>query len=366
MNVTTKHGTLKTGKRLAALGVALLLAAGLTACSGGANDGKAGPSASASESASASASAPAPSASAGASATAPPAGSGPSDPEADAALLKAFEEQAHSDMSAAELSGVLDDKLKQAQPETGDALVRTMLDYYDRSLPGIQAKFEPQNVQEALRKLDWPPTDDGIGKIGDEQVRTLVQEAVSGGYKLETAEGMFFPVVDYGKLKRADAHVTASMKDYIALLAVESDQKSASDGGLVIERSEVAARAAQAEAYVAKHPSSPERDRAEDLFATRYIPFLLMGLSNTPVFDYDTFKIDPEAKAAQQRAIADHPGTVTARLTQEFLDLMNKTGGAVYKKGSGGEQIDIPEVKSFYDGLENHARELLNEANPNK
>lgn len=91
-----------------------------------------------------------------------------------------------------------------------------------------------------------------------------------------------------------------------------------------------------------------------------------MGLDNTPVFDFDTFKIDTQVKAAIEKAISDYPGTVTAKLAQEYLAILDKTGGAVYKKGKNGEQIAIPEVKAYYDGLEAHARTLLDEANPNK
>ncbi|MDG0791642.1 hypothetical protein OMP38_12730 [Cohnella ginsengisoli] len=352
--------------RLPAYGLALLLTAGLAACTGGSNDDAADATASATASASSSAPTSSASPSAEASASASPSATPTSEQETDAALLEAFKEQAQSDLSAAELNKALDDKLTQALPETGDALLREMLAYYDRQLPNMQGKFEPEKVQQALQKLEWPPTDEQIGQIKDEQVRSLVQGAIDGGYKLETTEGFYFPVVDYGKLKRADAQVTAAMKDYIALLAVESDQKSASDGGLVIERSEVAARAAQAEAYVTAHPDTPERKQAENLFATRYVPYLLMGLDNTPVFDFETFKIDTQVKAALEKVITDYPGTVTSKLAQEFLAIVEKTGGAVYKKGKNGEQVAIPEVKAFYDGLEAHARQLLDEANSNK
>ncbi|SFB28014.1 hypothetical protein SAMN05216312_105205 [Cohnella sp. OV330] len=365
MGVTTKHAKRRTVLRLPAYGLVMLLAAGLAACTGGskndASDATASASSPQTSSASPSAS-PTPSPSASATAAASPT----SGQDADASLLEAFKEQAQSDLSAAELNKALDDKLAQASPETGDALLREMLAYYDRQLPNMQGKFEPEKVQQALQKLEWPPSAQQIGQIKDEQARALVQGAIDGGYKLETTEGFYFPVVDYGKLKRADTQVTAAMKDYLALLAVESDQKSASDGGLVIERSEVVARAAQAEAYVTAHPDAPERDQAETLFATRYIPFLLMGLDNTPVFDFDTFKLDSQVKTALEKAIADNPGTVTAKLAQEFLAIVEKTGGAVYKKGKNGEQVAIPEVKAFYDGLEAHARQLLDEANSNK
>ncbi|MDI4647213.1 hypothetical protein [Cohnella hashimotonis] len=349
------------------LGLALLLlSVGLAACSGGSNETAPDATATVTASAPAQSSSASPSAIASGSASPSPPASTPSGQHADAALIAAFKEQAQSDLSASELNKALDDKLAQASPETGDALVREMLAYYDRQLQDVQGKFEPEKVQQALQKLEWPPTEEQIGGIGDEQVRALVQDAMNGGYKLETTEGYYFPVVDYGKLKRADKQVTAAMKDYVALLAVESDQKSASDGGLVIELSEVASRAAQAEAYVAAHPDAPERGQAESLFATRYVPFLLMGLDNTPVFDFDTFKLDSQVKASLEKAVADYPGTVTAKLAQEFLAIVEKTGGAVYKKGKDGEQVAIPEVKAFYDGLEEHARQLLDEANPNK
>lgn len=225
MNMTTKEAKRNKVFRWPAYGLALLLAGGLAACSGGSNDGApasaTAPSSGPPQTSSASPSGP----------SASPAASPTSEAGNDAALLEAFKEQAQSDLSAAELNKALDDKLAQASPETGDALLREMLAYYDRSLPGMEKKLEAQNVQQALQKLEWPPTSDQIGQIKDEQARSLVQEAIDGGYKLETTEGFYFPVVDYGKLKRTDPRVTAVTKDYVALLAVESDQKSASDGG---------------------------------------------------------------------------------------------------------------------------------------
>jgi soluble cytochrome b562 len=343
----------RSKKTALALTSAAMLAALLAGCASDNSGGASSPSASASPTASAPAQAETASAS-------------PSPGEDNgAALLADFKAKVQAGAAASELGKLLDDSIPQVKPEIADEMIRELLAYYDAHLQDVEKTFEADAVQQNLQSLKWPFTDDQTAGIKDETARKAVEEAVAGGYKLETAEGFVFPVVDYGKLKRFDAHLSAEMKDYIALLAMESDAKTAADGGLVITWDELANRALAAEKYVKDYPESKERQEA----AKRYLQYmwdLLIGLDNTPVFEFETFKIDPKVKAEYEKVVAEHPDTVTAQMAQQFLDVLKKTGGAVFKKGKDGQQVDIPEVKAFRDGMQAKILERLGVANPNK
>lgn len=355
-------------KTLLSLASAAVLAGMLAGCngnngngSGNSNSNSASPSPSASSSSSATSS---PSASPTPSGPAPTQSSAPSQDKGDsAALLAAFQAKVKADGSASELNKLLDDSVPKATPEDADEMIREMIAYYDSHLQDAGKPLEAQDIQQSLQKLKWPFT---VNDIKDEKARKAVEDVTAGGYKLETAEGSFFPVVDYGKLKRFDAQVSSEMKDYVALLATESDAKTASDGGLVISWDEVAKRALAAETFVKTYPDSKEKDGAQQRFV-QYMYDYLVGLDNTPIFDFDTFKVKAEVKASYEKAISEHPDSAVATMAKELLDILQKTNGAVFTKGKNGQQTDVPEVKKFRDNLQKEAAGLLSSsANANK
>lgn len=273
-------------------------------------------------------------------------------------LLEGFREKALANGPAHELFKELELSLSKSEPAESDGLIRTMDAYYQSNLPATEKAFEPENVQQSLQSLNWPFTEEQIDGIKDEQVRSLVEETLAGGYKLETAEGYVFPVVDYGKLRAVGEQSSTAMKAYLDLMAMESDDKSASDGGLVIDWDELSRRTLAAESYIIAFPDSPERKTVEQRFL-QYLTFYLVGLPNTPIFDYDTFKLLPEVKAQYETMISSHAGTITGGLTKELMNLLGKTGELVFKKGDKGEQTDIPEVKEFRDAIETTAKSKL-------
>lgn len=287
-------------------------------------------------------------------------------PSADksAEILAAFQAKIKSGASAAELNKQLDTDLPQAAPETADEMIRELLAYYDAHLQDASPELEQQDIQQALQQMKWPITKDEIAGMKSDSARKAIQDTIDGGYKLDTSEGMIFPVVDYGKLKRFNDALSPEMRDYIALLAKESDQKSASDGGLVITWDEVANRALAAEKFIRDYPGSKERHATANLYL-QYMIDLIYGLDNTPIFDFDTYKLNADVKAEYEKIVSEQAGTTTAKVVQSFLDVMKQTNDAVFKKGPGGQKV-IPEVKAFREGMEKQIREDLGIANTNK
>ncbi|MFC5701947.1 hypothetical protein ACFPVX_11670 [Cohnella faecalis] len=277
-------------------------------------------------------------------------------------ILEAFKEKAQAGQAAPdELFGELKDALGKSDTSTADELIRAMETYYDANLETTSKKFEEENIQKSLAELQFPVTEEQIKAIPDESVKKLAEDAIDGGYKLETAEGFVFPIVDYAKLQEIDDGASPSMQAYLALQATESNEATAKDAGLVITWEQLADRALAAEAFIRQYPDSPERVKVEDRFAN-YLNMYLTGLNNTPIFDYETFKALPEVKAQYKKTAEAHPDTVTGKLAKELLDVLAKTNDKVFDKSKDGSQQDVPEVKAFRDGLETEARNALPKA----
>ncbi|WP_373230119.1 hypothetical protein [Cohnella sp.] len=239
-----------------------------------------------------------------------------------------------------------------------DEFIRTLEAYYEINLPAVEKKFEAENIQQELSALEWPFKEAQIPNIKDESVRLLVEQSLAGGYKLETTEGYVFPVVDYSKLLNFSGQVTTSMKTYLDLMALESNEKTASDGGLVISLEELSRRTLTAESFVVTFPDTAERKKVEDRFI-RYLNYYLVGLNNTPIFDYETFILLPEVKIQYEQMVASHSGTVVGQLTKQMLSILSNTSDAVFTKNKEGEQTDISAMKKFREQLDSTARSKL-------
>jgi hypothetical protein len=273
-------------------------------------------------------------------------------------LLEQFKDMTLANGPADELFTSFKQMIMESEPAEADELIRTLESYYSTHLSETEKKFEPENVQKELSTAKWPFTEDQIAGIKDDSVRSLVEQTIAGGYKLEITEGYAFPVVDYGKLLSFGDRVTTPMKAYLDLMAMESDEKTASDGGIVISLEELSRRTLAAESYVVTFPDTVERKKAEDRFI-KYLSFYLIGLNNTPIFDFETFIILPEVKSQFEQMVASHSGTVTGQLTKQMLDILKESGDAVFTKSKDGGQTDVPAVKAFRDQLESTARAKL-------
>lgn len=269
-------------------------------------------------------------------------------------IAKHYRELTLAGAPAPEVYEELKKSMDQVLPAQADELIRTLEQFYEQDLPKAEKSFENAKVQQALSELDWPLTEQAVAELKDEEARTVVENAIAGGYKVETAEGMYFPVVDYGRLLTYGDQVSISMKAYLDLMARESDTPSAKDAALVISWDELASRLLASESYLVTFPDTPERQAVESSFL-RYLSFYFIGLNNTPNFDYETFAILPELKTQYEQMAASHGETISGQFAKELLSILEESKGQLFVKGDKGEQKDVPAVKEFRDKLQDEA-----------
>ncbi len=279
---------------------------------------------------------------------------GPSEKEQ---IAETFIRQASSDISADQLLKQLGESVTKVDPEQADAMLRAMDAYYTRNLPKVEEKFQADSVQKALFELRVPITEDQFAGIEDPDVLALVQQTTAGGYKLDAAEGYVFPVVDYAELKALAGGASDAMKDYLSLMALESEDRWARDAALTIGREELAERTLAAETFIREHSDAPERQKVKDRYMI-YLRSYLFGLDNTPNTE-DDFKFKKEIRGEMEKFVAENSGTATAAMTEQLLKILDTTGGFLFHKDPEVYQKDIPEVRAFMDNLEKLADEAL-------
>ncbi|WP_413372237.1 hypothetical protein [Paenibacillus taichungensis] len=181
--------------------------------------------------------------------------------------------------------------------------------------------------------------------IKDPMVRKLLQEASDLGFKLETSEGLYYPIINYEMYKKFQPYVKPDIVAYIDIMAAVSNQSTTSDAAFIISWDELIRRTLEKEAFLNNFPSS---NRASAVKNSLYVGYLFYGSDNSPAYDWYTEEeirtIDPEVKKAYQKAVANRePNTKSVLLdtVEKILHLLDENNDEL-----------TPEIKEITDHVE--------------
>lgn len=250
------------------------------------------------------------------------------------------------DVNIPETIKFINDNIDAVSPQNGSTMVIELEKLQNDKLPKLQDKFaDNESVQKAAAKGYKNGIDENyINNIQDKSAKDLLLEAKNSGYKIETAEGMFFPVIDYSFYKKYRNAVTQDIASFIDIMAIESDKTPVKDAALIISWSEILQRAANQERFIRENSSSAKTNDMRQLLK-RYTAFAMYGANNTPLFTYETKEMDPEAKKTYlETAFSDNNGSFSQamngyqkvlrkndyKLTKEVQEYRNKASEEIH------------------------------------
>ena len=169
------------------------------------------------------------------------------------------------------------------------------------------------------------------------KVKALMEDTRNNGFRVETTEGVFMPVLDYQKHLQYQQYVEADLKDYIQLRFVESSQIAAKDASLMISWEQVLERALNQEDFLVKYPDSVKWKDVRRLMSN-YEFFLLFGVDNTPLFSYETGAMDPQVKNLYEKTIAE-PAYKDNQIVIMLSDYMKLLKASNWKLSAQAEQF---------------------------
>ena len=242
----------------------------------------------------------------------------PEEPMANT-VMNDFHSLTQKDSSVEEVANFIKNNIANVSKEDASKMVDEFEKIQKNKLPQFENMFNEdvmQNKMNSEYKAIAAQSD-----IKDTQLKELLVKTKNSGYKVETAEGMFFPIIDYGFYKNFSSQVTPDMKDYIDIMAVESDKVPAKDAAIVIGWDEVLKRALNQEKFINTHRVSVKVGEVKQLYK-KYFTFTLYGANNTPLFSYDTKTLNPKAKEAYLSAVANTGDSELLKTLSEYLDLV--------------------------------------------
>lgn len=228
-------------------------------------------------------------------------------------------------VSLKEIAAFMNKNIKNATEEEVSTMILGLEELHLNKRETEEEKYTSEELQKgfqalAVEGIDFSQTD----TIKDESIKNLVAQSIENGYKVETAEGYYFPIIDYNFYKQFSSYATPEVKDYIDIMTVESDNVFAKDAALVISWDEVVNRTLAMEKFLINYSDSKKGEYIKSLF-DNYLFITMHGLNNTPLFDYESKQMDEKAKIAFTTALTQTTDSEYIKKLDDFMKLAEKS-----------------------------------------
>lgn len=252
----------------------------------------------------------------------------------ETAIMDEFNKMAQKrDITAGELIKYINETISLVSQQNASAMLITLEKQQQLQLVKMQDNYaDDQILQEKLAKdYQGNLTEQYINELSDKPQKELLQETNNSGFKIETAEGFYFPVINYSLYKQYRRNVTPDIAAYIDIMAMESDKMPVKDAALRIGWDEILKRASNQEQFIKQYGSSA---KAEDvkLLLKKYFVFALYGANNTPLFRYEDNKMAPEAKIAYEKIIWNNKDGIFSKSMAEYLAVIKQNDYTLSKE----------------------------------
>ena len=230
-----------------------------------------------------------------------------------------------NEITVSEVIKYVDENIVAVSQPNASVMVIELDKVQKNKLPKMQDKFgDSEAVQNALTTIYKKGlTSQVISSIENQEAKDLLVESQNSGFKIETAEGMYFPVIDYSAYKKYRNAVTQDIAVFINIMAVESDKTPIKDAALIISWSEIIKRAQAQEKFIKDYGNSAKVEDIKQLLK-RYSVFALYGANNTPLFSYDTKQLVAEAKKTYLETAFDTNQGAFSKIMNDYLAVLKK------------------------------------------
>ena len=247
----------------------------------------------------------------------------------EAAIMDSYKKLIESGAEPKAVFEFLDENAEDLSKENVVLIVNGLEKLQKEYITKLEEKlFASQDIQTEFGKIYLAKKDINDPKnMETEALKNLVDETIKNGYKIETAEGMFFPVINYSVYKNYTKYLPEDLNGYIEIMSVESDKVPAKDAALVIGWDELIDRALKQEAFITKYTDSSKLPEVKELY-NKYKTFTFLGLNNTPLFAYEGNMMNDDAKEVYTKLYFT---TSDSQLTKDLKGFMELLKASNYK-----------------------------------
>ncbi len=239
-------------------------------------------------------------------------------------FVEKFAEVLDKEDEPSKIISFIDDNVDKLSELDGDVMIdgleRKLQDNLDKTTDRI---FELDKNNELIAisdKNNYEFKENNVADIKDVDLKAEVQKAYDNMYKFVNLEGQFYPIIDYSRLQKYNEHLTGEWKDYLAIMAMDSEKLPFDDGGIVISFDELAKRLFSTENYLNSYVEGQRQKEMLEMYENK-IEAYLKGLPNTPIADRETNIIKQDVLASYEET-ANVENYMTSHILFKYLEFI--------------------------------------------
>jgi beta-lactamase regulating signal transducer with metallopeptidase domain len=218
----------------------------------------------------------------------------------------------------------INSNIKNLSNSNASIVVNNLETAQEKYLPILEKKYDGGNIQQKIYSEYKKDGDlNKIYGIKDNALKGILKQTTDNRYKLDIAEGMYFPVINYELYKKYSNYVTKDIREYINIMSVESNKPSAEDAAISISWNEVIKRGVIAEKFVKSYKNSARYNKVLSLYKN-YVSFITVGANNTPLFDYSSNTMNLGARKTYIEAVKNTGDSKLLNVIKEYLKVIQK------------------------------------------
>ncbi len=164
-----------------------------------------------------------------------------------------------------------------------------------------------------------------VDSVQDSTIQDLIHVANEQGYFIASSEGMLFYLVDFTEFAKYRLYNSPEMAAFIEMQAIDDLDPRTSDAALIIDGNTLAARAYGIEQRLSDFKGT-RYEKYMAVMLKYYMLALFFGENNTPMFDYETNRIN-ETSVDLYKNIQTIEGSYIAELIKDYMDILSANDG---------------------------------------
>lgn len=243
------------------------------------------------------------------------------------AIMDGFNELISKDPHVLDIKEYIYDNIAKLGPLEISSMVDNLEAALKKGLDSLRAEIGSVDKDNELVEIigqDLFLKEDMINDIKSTELKELVIKTYNGHYKLMSTEGMVEPVIDYSSLLQYEDKLTDEWKEYIQLMAEDSDSPPYHDGSLLISFKELGERIIKLESYMNRYISGPRHEELVDIYKQRLTVFM-KGLPNSPLAAYDNNIIFENIYKAYE-SFGANEGLVSTGFVYDYMTAIRDNG----------------------------------------
>lgn len=241
--------------------------------------------------------------------------------ESDFAVMAAASATPEHILATAEY---LDENIARVDTEAADRLVFAYEDYLHRYI----TETREQTGLEAFRPYFDPVTKRiDPEKINGGDMRDFYENLAAGSILVVYYEDTPTLRVDYRSLlSRYGEYLSDPLYRLYEAYADTVEKPMSENAALMISFEELLERADRIETLLTDYPENQLIKTDALWLYTTYINTILMGTTNSPIFDYNTKVFSEDARAAYEDYMRAHPDTTLTHVLKEYFSYLASIG----------------------------------------